>query len=239
MGRPRIKDGPSRAKFACSAFLEQLIEEVNYVDPDTEMADWRAAYSKRFNQGDPEGIVDAIVTDIMEMFPEDVVRKTYEQAEQNCRLFGIDEYDRGEYTDGFLIRRCSAIRDAKLLLHEIAEYFGKVRQGAARADSFIPSFPVTATIRYRGTVSTIEPTSLTRVLDGVDNDRIRACEQCSRIYWAKRSDSKACSPRCNNTLNIAKSRARTDEEKQAIAERQRQNRATRRRLKENRKAGGK
>ncbi len=50
-------------------------------------------------------------------------------------------------------------------------------------------------------------------VDGIAADRLRICEICQRVFWAKRQDSKTCSPLCLNTLNVRRHRKLTDEEK--------------------------
>lgn len=59
------------------------------------------------------------------------------------------------------------------------------------------------------------PFDLYAAIQKTNLNRLRACEicSCSRIFWAKREDSKTCSAQCLNTLNVRRHRALTDEEK--------------------------
>ncbi len=47
--------------------------------------------------------------------------------------------------------------------------------------------------------------------ESVDINRIRACEVCSRIFWAGRIDKWGCSPKCSNVIRVRKSRERKQE----------------------------
>jgi hypothetical protein len=50
-------------------------------------------------------------------------------------------------------------------------------------------------------------TGLAGVIGTFRSDRLRICQSCARLFWAKREDSKACSPRCLNNLHVRKSRS--------------------------------
>jgi hypothetical protein len=52
-----------------------------------------------------------------------------------------------------------------------------------------------------------------RFIGTFDSDRLRICEICSRLFWAKRKDSETCSARCFNNLRQRNHRNLTDEEK--------------------------
>ncbi len=56
-------------------------------------------------------------------------------------------------------------------------------------------------------------TELADLIGKFDDSRLRKCKVCQRIYWAKRENSKTCSPRCLNVLSVRKSRSLTDAEK--------------------------
>lgn len=47
-----------------------------------------------------------------------------------------------------------------------------------------------------------------------DSDRLRICEICSKLFWAKRMESETCSPRCFNNLRQRLYRTLSDEEKE-------------------------
>jgi len=69
----------------------------------------------------------------------------------------------------------------------------------------------------RGDDHKLSATGLVALLGKFDDSRLRRCAVCKeqKIFWAARRDSKACSPKCLNILNVRKSRARSPEEKAA------------------------
>jgi hypothetical protein len=73
-------------------------------------------------------------------------------------------------------------------------------------------------------------TGLAWVLGKFDEDRLRRCHACRNAFWAKRSDSKTCSPRCLNIYHVEAFRKRTQEEKAEIAKRRKRNRKHKRDL---------
>lgn len=73
------------------------------------------------------------------------------------------------------------------------------------------------------------------MMQDVNLHRIRACEVCGRVFWAERNDAQACSPnhadRRRKRLSRQNNKARREIDKNAINERQRENRARNKRLK--------
>jgi hypothetical protein len=55
---------------------------------------------------------------------------------------------------------------------------------------------------------------------GVDLDRVRACEICNRIFWAKNKKSETCSKPC---LNALRQRRHRKTNKEAINKKRRDN----------------
>jgi len=58
-----------------------------------------------------------------------------------------------------------------------------------------------------------EPFSLFRsAITDIDPNRLLTCKICNRIFWAKRRDSKTCSPKCANTLRVRRFRSMSGED---------------------------
>jgi hypothetical protein len=74
----------------------------------------------------------------------------------------------------------------------------------------LPTFEVQ--LRREKTIGKIDKGLFEAVID-VDLDRIRACEICTSIFWAKRFDSETCSPKCFGVLRTRRYRNLTVEEK--------------------------
>jgi hypothetical protein len=107
-------------------------------------------------------------------------------------------------------------------LRAIAEFFFHLRKNdylSANESELItstgntivlPSFEVQ--LKREGTIGKVRK-GLSEAVIGVDLDRIRTCEICSRIFWAKRTESSTCSPQHYETLKKRRARSLTDEEK--------------------------
>lgn len=69
-----------------------------------------------------------------------------------------------------------------------------------------------AQLKREGTIGKIRKDLFGAFID-IDLDRIRTCEICNHIFWAKRTESSTCSPKHYETLKKRRARSLTDEEK--------------------------
>jgi hypothetical protein len=130
------------------------------------------------------------------------------------------------------------------IFRDIAVFFSHLRkndyQSANERELITPdgetfSLPIIDVRLVRnGTIGNIQQ-EVAEMFVGVDLDRIRACEICNRIFWAKREDSKTCSPKCFGVLRTRDYRKLTDEEKAARKARRQANKEYKKKLKELRK----
>jgi predicted nucleic acid-binding Zn ribbon protein len=67
------------------------------------------------------------------------------------------------------------------------------------------------------------------VIRGIEADRLRLCEVCDHIFWAKRKDAETCSPNC---LNVLRQRRFRQQNKEQVNARRRENYAHKKKLKE-------
>lgn len=74
------------------------------------------------------------------------------------------------------------------------------------------------------------------VLHDIDADRLRICEICSHIFWAKRADKETCSPDCANTRRVRLYRTLSSQEKEKRKSARKENLKYKQQLKENSKA---
>ncbi len=76
------------------------------------------------------------------------------------------------------------------------------------------AFPLSiSTVLKRNDSGKLQITGLASLIGKFDDSRLRRCVICQHIFWAKRENSKTCSPPCLNVLNVRNSRTLTDEEK--------------------------
>lgn len=102
---------------------------------------------------------------------------------------------------------------------------------AARGTGYLSLgwFPLTLTTTIeRGSDGKLRTTGLASLLGTFDDSRLRTCQICEHIFWAKRKDSKTCGRRCLNVFNVREYRALTSEEK---AERKARRKANQRMIK--------
>jgi hypothetical protein len=59
----------------------------------------------------------------------------------------------------------------------------------------------------------LQTTGLAALIGKFDDSRLRRCEICERVFWAKRKESKTCSLQCANVLRVRRYRSSTTEEK--------------------------
>lgn len=103
----------------------------------------------------------------------------------------------------------------RLNLQKIAAFFAATRHHTGFMDNAL--FLTGTGVRSLGEVAADNRIRIVRdpfldALEGVDGSRIRECEICRQIFWAKRIDSKTDSPRCMNALKQRRFRQRDPDE---------------------------
>ncbi|HEV2882846.1 MAG TPA: hypothetical protein VGX24_16340 [Pyrinomonadaceae bacterium] len=113
---------------------------------------------------------------------------------------------------------------------KFARALNEIRKGN-REKTHFERFEMIA-IPYISKDNKIEITSNTvffEAIKGIDPDRLRICEVCSHIFWAKRKDAETCSPNC---LNVLRQRRFRQQNKEQVNARRRENYAHKKKLKE-------
>ncbi len=94
------------------------------------------------------------------------------------------------------------------------------------------AFPLTIkTTLLRDKYGNLQTTGLAALIGTFDDNRLRKCEICDLIFWAKREDSKTCSKKCANTFRVRRYRSLTDEEKAERKAKRKANREHKQKLK--------
>jgi hypothetical protein len=133
-----------------------------------------------------------------------------------------------EYTK-FAIYYCEQVLLTMFIIRHLAKHFEEVRKGNIPKETSTGfHIPVMVNITPQNKVSISAASEFLEAINKTDADRLRICEICQRVFWAKREDSKTCSPRCLSALNTRNSRKLTAEEK---AEKKAQREANRERNK--------
>jgi hypothetical protein len=79
-------------------------------------------------------------------------------------------------------------------------------------------------------------TGLASIIGKFEEDRLRRCYVCRNAFWARRSDSKTCSRKCLNVYHVKAFRTRSPAEKAEIAERRKESRKYKQKLKKKKEA---
>jgi hypothetical protein len=75
-------------------------------------------------------------------------------------------------------------------------------------------------------------TGFAALIGHFEADRLRICEICGRVFWAKRKESKTCSAKCFNNFRQQLYRKLTAEEKAERKSRRESNRERNKKLKQ-------
>lgn len=222
--KQEIKTSPwkqkSRAKYQCLPELEELIYQVNLIPPDIEVKPLSIVLEEQTQllrtQTDDENAECSIaqamnicLQDTSEAFQQHLKSQKHILAEASINYFG-DEYGMAEAYLNYVKMRAFMLSFINQL--EIEEQW---KDTLYRARSHWDVFEYTViTVVKRGDDGLLHHTGLASLIGKFDDRRLRRCKICQYIYWAKRKDSKTCSSRCLNVLNVRHSRALTREEKE-------------------------
>lgn len=231
-GSSRQPAPKSRAKYQCPAELEKYINWINLIPRTAFLPEWSTVFEQRVRfylnklgldfYSDRDSIyqcfnesVDICLRDI----PIDArrilseVRELYIPVRVKFPGVHVDFAGHSWYMGFEIIDRT---------LVGIAHYFEDVREGRDTSGNvayhsnpvlwFLPTLETQITIVNRSRLH-IEAFGLSKVLEGVEGDRLRLCGICRKLFWAKRTGSKACSKSCSNTLRQRQFRALASDEK--------------------------
>jgi hypothetical protein len=250
-------ESKSRANYTCPENLANLIFWANYILPDQPLpdvgiaSDIKAIVSKKYrsvgwlNQDISQSEINRMI--VWELVEISDVGKCY--GELFVQLFkGAIERSGKKLpktlngalflpgiVDDFLWSY-SNHRDAIISFIKIAKIVNEIRKGNQDKYSLSqirilepPLFFIDENNKIDADVSN----TLVNALRGVDADRLRTCEICNRIFWAKREDSETCSPKCFGVLRTRRYRTLTEEQKAERKAQREANKAYKLKLKNN------
>ena len=223
-------------KRKCPEGLGKLIFDVSSIPEKIALRDyneiWREYDSYPPDDLTKEETYSFILEEQKQIFNECFVSFS-EQFKENflrqCEAAVVEKYPNYDKLNLKIASLYLAIDDYQILyrlntdLRSIARFFSHLRKGSYRSASEselitndgesirLPTFEVQ--LKRDGTIGKVHK-GLSEAVIGVDLDRIRTCEICSRIFWAKRTESSTCSPQHYETLKKRRARSLTDEEKE-------------------------
>lgn len=131
--------------------------------------------------------------------------------------------------------------DIRENLIDIADYFKQLRNTdfpSAESNEHLPKWLPDLDARLRIIDKSrleVKLGGFAQIIDGIDGDRIRICEICTQLFWAKRVESKACSATCANNLRQRLYRTLSREEKTRRKDQRESNRRHKKRIEETRR----
>ncbi len=237
-GKTSLQKQKSRAKYSQPDELKELIRLVNLIPPDFQMKLFKLEVDEqrkliREKSGDNNAapsiteVLAACLKDTPEEFQQYVEREALRRAgglveakPHMANVYYVHEKANvySEYYDMRMsFRRLSERLETERQMMRDAEKSRQLKKGSITFQHFTltnwDSYPLSISTVIKRKSGKLKITGLASLIGTFDDSRLRRCEICQRIYWAKRENSKTCSPECLNILNVRRHRALTDEEK--------------------------
>ncbi len=222
------KKQKSRAKFQCPTELEDLIYQVNLIPPDFQMQSLEFLLTDRQIK---LTVTDAL-KDCLKYTPQEFQEHIEFISGYNRKLAETDEASRKFYIQ----KMANAYAEYYEMRISMLRLVQRLETERKNPNTFFDwfNFPLTlsATV-VRDASGKLQEKGLAALIGKFDDSRLRSCENCKRVFWAKRKESETCSPRCLNAFNVRRYRALSPEEKAARKAQREANKRYKRKLKQN------
>ncbi len=217
----------SRAKYQCPEELENIINKVNLVPTNVEM--------KKFESFE-ENISERkrLFLNYFQTLPEDF--QTYVKEDlQNIIAVSpfLNSASLSGYKLGYMVGFCEGFYELRQSVIKFIERISRMKKGE-QFDLKSDELRISTTINLVKIGEKFEAslTGLAKLIGHFEADRLRICEICGRIFWAKRKESKTCSAKCFNNFRQQLYRKLTAEEKAERKSRRESNRERNKKLKQ-------
>ncbi len=139
----------------------------------------------------------------------------------------------GAFGFGLIVGVCMGIYRLKEDVIKFIERVDRMKKGE-EFDPFSDALNITSSISVIKTGEKFEAslTGFAALIGHFEADRLRVCEICGRVFWAKRKESKTCSAKCFNNFRQQLYRKLTAEEKAERKSRRKSNRERNKKLKQ-------
>ncbi len=229
----------SRAKYKCPPELEELIYQANLVPIGTITPDFEYEIREEIKrlreenvEPSPEISAYEFLTNLIKHLPKEFLEHIKNLAASRT-LFGegfpddearfmrefVKQYIKYWDMRGSMIWFVQRLETERQMMRD-AEKSRQLKEGSITFQVFNlldwDAFPLSVrTVLKRDNKGKLHTTGLAALIGKFDDSRLRRCviESCQKIFWAKRENSKTCSPRCLNVFNVRNSRSLTGEEK--------------------------
>jgi len=211
----------SRAKHKCPDELDELIKEFDLFPPNFQMKSFTFVLLEqrdllREQTGDSQAIpsIREALNVCLEGTPEEFrkhlesvgakVAKSFPRSKQHMELV---------YNVNAMANEYCRIYDARMAMWMLVDRLERKRKGEITPEHWL-AYPLTLSSTILcGEDGNLKSINLLGLIGKFDDSRLRRCEICNRIFWAKREESKTCSAPCFGILRTRLYRTLTDEEK--------------------------
>jgi hypothetical protein len=218
----------SRAKYECPEKLDFFITLANRYPPESELPDINEFFERARKKLSEEELASLsqnqewklAVKELMDSLGESagwlvigILMIAFTSVGRLPKSNAIDDILLPDVVTAFVGVYVNIKRDRDNFI-KLAKILDDIRKGK-REKSSLERFEVIA-VPYISESNRLEIESNTHYLEaikGIDADRLRICEICSRVFWAKRKESETCSTKCFNNLRVRRYRNLTPEEK--------------------------
>lgn len=216
----------SRAKYKYPPKLKFLIDIVNLVPLNIKMN-----HFDDFDKNSKE-LFFAYLQTLPEGF-RNYLRSVYVNTKVDLSKIPSEISDelRSVYSDGykygFMLGFYRSFYEKRKSIEKFINYVDRLQKGE-KIDQISEPLIITTSIKFIKLSERVEAnlTDFASLIGHFEADRLRICETCSLLFWAKRKESKTCSAKCYNNFRQKLYRKLTDEEK---AQRKTQRKANRER----------
>jgi hypothetical protein len=237
----------SRAKYKCPPELKELIELTNLVPngiitPDFENEIRIELKRLRDETGDPSPEISAyefLTSKIKHLpkefldyldreayrhaFPFEITPESYED-ERRFRQEFVKQYVEYCSMRGSMLWLVRRLEDERKSMRSAEKEYG-LEENSLTFQHYTSldwdAFPISInTTLLRDDSGTLHITGLAALIGKFDDSRLRRCNVCERIFWAKRKDSETCSLSC---FNILRQRRHREKNKAALNAKRREN----------------
>jgi hypothetical protein len=115
---------------------------------------------------------------------------------ENLRQYVMGQQNGAEFNE--MVRRYEFVRTSRQSLRDIIRGIG-----TKPSDSFWQSLSLLSNIMIdKSGIIRVGLDEFSRAIDGVEARRLRECEVCGYIFWARRVTQYGCTTKCANTLRV-------------------------------------
>jgi hypothetical protein len=235
MTKTGLEGRRTRAKYACPPELQELIDHANRVPASVQLPD----FTLEIQNETGEVSAYSFLMDLLKDFPREFIEFLEREALEYCSPWGLSDQNDPDAFKRHFVNRYIAYRNARNEMlwfvqrleseRELRKRLEKERGAPISYDHFNlwdwEAFPMPAGgFIYRGDDHRLHLSGLAGAIEkGFEDDRLRRCVICSKIFWAPQSKSKTCNRACLNILNVQNYRKRSADEKAALTLRRKNN----------------